>query len=252
MTVERIALITGGAQGIGAEVARVLAKDGLTAAVADLDAAKASRLVESLGPKHGAFAVDVSDEASVVRLFDEIERKLGKVSVLVHCAGMRIVNSDGSRQATAETSLDEWNRTMAVNVTGGFLTAREFIRRLPADVEHGRIVTVSSIAGQVGGIQSGVSYTTSKAAILGLTKSLARELAPRRITVNCVAPGMIDTAMLRQTNDPKNDEHFAQTIPLRYIGMPNDVAATVSFLVSPGGRYMTGATLDVNGGLRMQ
>jgi len=249
----RVAVVTGGARGIGAEACRALAEDGLTLAVADLDSSGSERVAAGLvGSGHAGFGVDVSDETSIIRLFDAVERRLGTVTVLVHCAGIQIVRDDGSRAAIADTTLHEWVTTMTVNATGSFLTSREYVRRLPAAVEHGRIVTVSSVAAQLGGIRSGASYAASKAAILGLTKSLARELAPAGVTVNCIAPGMIDTAMLRLSLDPKDDHVAAEAIPLRYIGAPSDVAAAVRFLVSPGARFVTGMTLDVNGGQRMQ
>jgi len=250
---QRVALVTGGAGGIGAAVCRTLAEDGLTIAVTDKDLTVAQELAERLpGSGHRGFAVDVSDEGSVRRLYDEVELSLGKVSVLVTCAGVLLLRSDGSRNEVVETSLDEWEVTQAVNARGTFLCCREYAQRIgPAPID-GRVVTLSSVAAQLGGYRSSSSYIASKAAILGLTKGLARELAPKRVTVNSVAPGLIDAPMLRLSLDPADDEKAASTIPLGRLGTPEDVAGAVRFLVSPAASYITGVTIDVNGGYRMQ
>lgn len=250
---QRVALVTGGAGGIGAAVCRTLAEDGLTIAVTDRDLTVAQELAGRLpGAGHRGFAVDVSDEGAVRRLYDEVETSLGKVSVLVTCAGVLLLRPDGSRNEVVETSLDEWEVTQAVNARGTFLCCREYAQRIgPAPVD-GRVVTLSSVAAQLGGYRSSSSYIASKAAILGLTKGLARELAPKRVTVNSVAPGLIDAPMLRLSLDPADDEKAASTIPLGRLGTPEDVAGAVRFLVSPAASYITGVTIDVNGGYRMQ
>ncbi|MCB8821098.1 SDR family NAD(P)-dependent oxidoreductase [Microvirga rosea] len=249
----RVALVTGGAGGIGAEVCRALAEDGLAIAVTDKDLALAENLAKQL-PRHGhkGFAVDVSDESAVRRLYDEIGKSLGQVSVLVTCAGVLLLRPDGSRNELVETSLDEWEVTQAVNARGTFLCCREYAQRLGPAPTDGRVVTLSSVAAQLGGYRSSSSYIASKSAILGLTKALARELAPKRVTVNSVAPGLIDAPMLRLSLDPADDGKAASAIPLGRLGTPSDVASAVRFLVSPAASYITGVTIDVNGGYRMQ
>lgn len=252
MSQSRVAIVTGGARGIGAAIAGALAEDGLTVAVADLDEAAAAATAAGLGAPHRAYEVDVTREASVAALFDAVEADLGRPSVLVTCAGILLFKPDGDRPLIVETDLDHWQRTLTVNATGCFLCCREYARRAPKDDPLGRVVTISSVAAQLGGYRSSAAYIASKAAVLGLTKALGRELAERRITVNSVAPGLIDAPMLRLSLDPADDARAAATIPLNRLGQPADVAAAVRFLVSPGAGYLTGVTIDVNGGYRMQ
>lgn len=248
----RVALVTGGARGIGAEIARALAEDGLTVAVADLDAEAARATTDGLGAPHRSYAVDVTSEAAVAALFDAVTADLGRPSVMVTCAGILLFKPDGDRPLIVETDLDHWQRTMTVNATGCFLCCREYARRAPADDPLGRVVTISSVAAQLGGYRSSAAYIASKSAVLGLTKALGRELAERRITVNSVAPGLIDAPMLRLSLDPADDARASAGIPIGRLGLPADVAAAVRFLVSPGAGYLTGVTIDVNGGYRMQ
>ncbi len=247
------ALVTGGGRGIGAAVCNRLARDGFAVAVADIDANAAREVAARLpGAGHAGYAVDVSDEQSVTQLFESIERDGDLIGVLVCCAGVLIL-PDGTRPKIWETTLADWERTQAVNLRGTFLTIREYLRRRVAvPVRDGRIVTFGSVAAQLGGYRSSSAYIASKSGVLGLTKAVAREAAPLGITVNAVAPGLIDAPMLRQSLDPSDDETAAAAIPLGRIGKPEDVAAAVSYLVSPDASYVTGATIDVNGGYRMQ
>jgi NAD(P)-dependent dehydrogenase (short-subunit alcohol dehydrogenase family) len=248
-----VAAVTGGSGGIGAAICHGLAADGMRVAVLDLDLARAAATAQSLtGDGHAAFAIDVSEEADVARVFEDVERALGKIAVLVLGAGVLLLRPDGSRNPIENTELPEWRKTQDANSTGAFLCAREYIRRLPAEAPGGAIVTVSSVAAQLGGYRSSASYIASKSAVLGLTKALARELAPRGVTVNSVAPGLIDAPMLRLSLDPTDDANASAQIPLGRLGTPDDVASAVRYLVSPGAAYVTGVTIDVNGGYRMQ
>jgi 3-oxoacyl-[acyl-carrier protein] reductase len=253
----RIALITGAASGLGLATARRLAEDGLTVAIADLriDAARAA--AQSLGAGHVGVEVDVGQEASVRAMFDTVENQLGPVAVLGCFAGILSTAPQPGRLPLVEISVEEWDRVMAINGRGAFLCIREMLRRRASGprVEHGRIVTVSSLAGQIGGLQSGAAYSASKGAVLSLTKVAAREAAALGITVNAIAPGPIDTPMLRQTVAEGNgDQKYlgVAQVPLGRIGVPEEIAAAVAFLVSPGGAFVTGATIDVNGGLAMR
>lgn len=253
----RIALITGAAGGLGLASARRLAEDGLTIAVADLHAQAAERAAAGLpGQGHIGLACNVADEASVQAAFDTVEQRLGAVGVLACFAGVLSTQAAPGRLPTVEISVDEWEGVMRVNARGTFLCVREMLRRCSGRVvEHGRIVTVASLAGQVGGLQSGSAYSASKGAVLALSKVAAREAAPQGITVNTIAPGPIDTPMLHQTVPAGNEgQKYMGTagVPLGRIGLPEEIAAAVSYLVSPGAGFVTGSTLDVNGGMSMR
>jgi 3-oxoacyl-[acyl-carrier protein] reductase len=249
---QRAALVTGGGGGIGAAICQALADDGLRLAVLDRSDSIGDLVNRLPGSGHVALAVDVSDEVLVKRAFDQAQAALGEIAVLVTAAGILMLRPDGSRNLVAETDLAEWQKTQDINATGAFLCCREYARRLPDNLAGGRIVTLSSVAAQLGGYRSSASYIASKSAVLGLTKVMARELAAKAVTVNSVAPGLIDAPMLRLSLDPSDDAKASAQIPLGRLGTPEDVAAAVRFLVSPGASYITGVTIDVNGGYRMQ
>ncbi|WP_374632106.1 SDR family NAD(P)-dependent oxidoreductase [Ferrovibrio sp.] len=251
---KRVALVTGAARGIGAGIAQRLAADGLTVAIADLDPKAAEATAASLpGSGHRGYAVDVRDEALVKALFDTVEADFGPLAVLVANAGVLLLREGGVRPLIVDTTLDEWEQSHAVNTRGTFLCTREMLRRRTAQpVADARVVTLSSVAAQLGGYRSSSAYISSKSAVLGFTKAAAREAAPLGLTVNCVAPGLIDAPMLRLSLPPEKDVDVKGSIPLNRIGTPEDVAQAVSFLVSPASSYLTGIVIDVNGGYRMQ
>jgi NAD(P)-dependent dehydrogenase (short-subunit alcohol dehydrogenase family) len=250
----RIAVVTGGARGIGREICRVLAEDGLHVVSADVDTQGAAATASALpGGSHFGFHLDVADETSVEQLFSRVEEEIGRVAVLVCNAG-RLLLRNGTRPLIHETSLESWQETFAVNTVGPFLCARAFItHRQRNPVEHGRIVTFSSVAAQLGGYNASAAYIAAKAAIIGFTKALGREVAALGATANAIAPGLIDTDMMRlAAGGAGATAANTSNIPLGRIGQPSDVAAAVRFLVSPAASYITGATIDVNGGYRMQ
>jgi len=253
----RVALVTGGASGLGRATAERFAADGLTVVVADLRASAALEAAAALpGPGHMGLAIDVADEASVQSAFTVAEEALGPVAVLVCFAGLLSTSVTPGRIPLPELTLDEWERVNAVNSRGTFLCLREMARRrMRQPLPHGRIVTVSSLAGQQGGLQSGAAYSASKGAVLALTKVCARELAPYGVTVNAIAPGPIDTPMMRASvPEGRTGAHYPglANIPLGRVGLPHEIAAAAAYLVSIDAAYVTGATLDVNGGMRMQ
>ena len=253
----RIALITGAAGGLGLASARRLAVDGLTLAVADLNAEPAQRAAATLpGRGHIGLGCNVTDEASVRAAFDTTEQRLGPVGVLVCFAGILSTQPAPGRLSTVDITLEEWEGVMRVNARGTFLCVREMLRRCAGrTLTDGRIITIASLAGQVGGMQSGAAYSASKGAVLALSKVAAREAASLGITVNTIAPGPIDTPMLHQTVPSGNDgEKYMGTaaVPLGRIGQPEEIAAAVSYLASPDAGFITGATLDVNGGMSMR
>jgi NAD(P)-dependent dehydrogenase (short-subunit alcohol dehydrogenase family) len=173
---------------------------------------------------------------------------------VVCAAGLLLFEANGDRPLIKNTTLDIWERSFAVNTRGVFLCARAYVNhRENKPVRNGRFITFSSVAAQLGGYRSSSSYIAAKSAVLGFTKALAREVAHMGITVNSVAPGLIDTEMLRSTVTSSGAmQAAAANIPLGRIGTVQDVAAAVDYLASAEAGYITGSVIDVNGGYRMQ
>lgn len=248
----RVALVTGAAAGIGAACARGLAADGFRVALADIDRAGLDMLAADLGASAYAVGMDISDEGAVRTGFDAVEAWGGPVSVLVCCAGIMSGDRTGPTPLDRVT-LADWQRTFSVNADGTFLCMREMLaRRRASPVDDGRIITLSSAAAQLGGYRGDAAYVASKAAIIGLTKIAARQAAEFGITVNCVAPGPVETPMFDRMMPPEAVPGLTEYIPLGHIGAVADVASAVRFLAGTQAGWITGATLDVNGGYRMQ
>lgn len=251
----RVALVTGAAGGIGLASAHGLAADGCRIVLADLDPdglARAEAELTAAGATAETVVMDVADEASVEAAFAAAEAALGPVSVLVLCAGIMGGGPCVSSEL-ADITLEQWERVNAVNARGTFLCMREFLRRRQeTPVADGRIVTLSSAAGQLGGYRGDPAYVASKAAILGLTKIAARQCAEQGITVNCIAAGPVRTGMFERAMDPDAVPGLAARIPLGRVGTADDVAGAVRYLAGDAARWITGATIDVNGGYRMQ
>jgi 3-oxoacyl-[acyl-carrier protein] reductase len=246
-TREPLAVVTGAASGIGRATALALAHRGSDLVLLDLDSAGLESLktkIESLGREVLAQRVDVSAAAEVARSFEAVTQIFGpRLEILVNCAGIVYVGP------VAEMNEEDWDRVIAVNLKSVFLcckTAIPLMRR----AGWGRIVNVSSVGARTGGIITGANYAASKGGVWSFSKALARELAGDGITVNCIMPGVIDTPMT-QGHDPSRMEAIAQAVPLGRLGRPEDVAQAIVFLASQEASYITGATLDVNGGLRM-
>lgn len=242
-------LVTGAAGGIGRAVARRLAGDGFKVLAADLDVARAAEVLQDLpGEGHAAVALDVSSEAAVDSLFAE-----WKIDQVIAAAGILLFAADGDRPALTDITLADWELTQRVNSTGTFLLMRAYLRDANRrTIEGGRFIGFASVAAQLGGYRSSSAYIASKSAVLGLVKAGAREAAHLGVTVNGVAPGLIDAPMLHQSLDPANYHTVTGNIPLRRIGTPEDVAGAVAFLMGPDASYITGSVIDVNGGYRMQ
>ena len=237
----KIAVVTGGSRGIGAAAAEILSNNGAFVVVADIDLEGAKVSVANLERNNGkaaALHVDISDEVSVIRLKNSIEENIGVVDILINNAGIL------DPASIADIRIDDWERVLDVNLKGTFLCSKHFIESM-IESKYGRIVNISSLAGQIGGIKAGPAYTASKAGIIGLTKSFARYAAAYGVNVNCICPGFIETEMTKGRDDPAS-------VPLKRLGTPRDVAGAVYFLVSELSGYITGATIDVNGGLSMR
>jgi 3-oxoacyl-[acyl-carrier protein] reductase len=242
----KTALVTGASQGIGRAIARLLAAQGATVALAartvDKLAAVAAE-IEAAGGQAQPYSLDVSDEASIKETAKAIVAAHERVDILVNNAG---ITRDGLMMRMKRA---DWDDVLTTNLTGTFLLTQALLSPMTRN-RWGRIVNIASVVGQTG--QAGqVNYASSKAALLGFTRSLARELASRSITVNAVAPGFIETAMTGVlTEDQK--KAMLGNVPLARAGSEDEVAHAVAFLCSEGAGYITGHTLDVNGGLFMQ
>ncbi|KQX23468.1 MULTISPECIES: SDR family NAD(P)-dependent oxidoreductase [unclassified Sphingomonas] len=248
-----IALIVGGGSGIGAASAQALAADGCQVAVADLRAAAACEVADSLPGGHGrGYAADASDEGSLVALFDAVERDMGDIRVVVVAAGTPGY-IDGVRPTIRTMPVDAWDAVMALNARGPMICIREMLRRREArPVADARIVLIGSMAAQALAINSPASYVASKGAMMALARVAAGEAAPLGVSVNVVAPGAVDTPMLRGVMPKERDEaYFGATIAGR-AGSAEEIAAAVAFLASTKSSYINGACIDVNGGLLMR
>lgn len=244
---QRLALVTGAARGIGLGVAERLAGDGLNVVLVDLidEVHGAARGLAAKGLAVEACVADIAREDAVRALVDDVLARHGRLDVLVNNAG--ISPKHGGRKALVQdTSLEEWQAVLAVNLTGPFLMCRA---ALPAMRRHGwgRIVNMSSQAGRTRSQIAGSHYAASKAGLIGFSRTLAAEVGADGITVNCIAPGRIETPMAATAGVDVNRAYVSQ-IPVARIGHPGDIASAVSFLASEEAGFITGATLDVNGG----
>lgn len=241
----RIALITGASRGIGKSIALALAAEGATVvgtATTQEGAASISAYLAAAGARGSGMLLDVKDAAQVDAVVADIEKAFGNVSILVNNAG---ITRDNLAIRMKES---EWDAVIDTNLTSVFRLSKAVMRGM-MKARGGRIINVTSVVGASGNAGQ-INYAAAKAGIAGLTRSLAREIGSRNITVNCVAPGFIDTDMTRALPDAQRDALLAQ-IPLGRLGRPEDVAAAVAFLASSGAAYITGTTVHVNGGMYM-
>jgi 2-hydroxycyclohexanecarboxyl-CoA dehydrogenase len=248
---ERTAVRTGAAspRGIGRATAEMLASQGWAVAILDIDGDAARRAAEEITDVYGVQAIgvgaDVSDQATVNAAIDEVEAALPPIVGLANLAGI------SSPTEFMDETLEAWERVFKINMTGTFLVTQRVLRGM-IERKLGRIVSVSSISAQRGGgTYSKVAYSASKAAIIGFTRALAREMGQHGITVNCVAPGPVDTDIMGGTLTEERKEAMAADILVGRVGSVRDIAALMVFLLGEDAGFITAATYDINGGLQI-
>jgi 3-oxoacyl-[acyl-carrier protein] reductase len=241
----KVALVTGGAQGIGRAIALLFAREGARVAISDINLEKAretGREVEAIGQEALAIGGNVADAQEAEAMVQQTVEKFGRLDILVNNAG---ITRD---QILLRMKEEDWDRVLSVNLKGTFHLTKAGLRPFLKQ-KAGKVVNIASVTGQMGNAGQ-ANYAASKAGVIGFTKSIAREYASRNIQVNAVAPGFIETAM-SQAIPQKEREVLIQQIPVARLGTPEDVAEAVLFLSSPAADYITGQVLNVNGGMYM-
>jgi 3-oxoacyl-[acyl-carrier protein] reductase len=238
----RKALVTGASGGIGGAIARALHAQGATVALSGTRRAALDEVASALGERVEIIEANLSDKDSVEGLVPAAEAAMDGLDILINNAG---VTRDGLFMRMKD---EDWDAVIAVNLTAAFRLSRAAVKGMMRR-RYGRIVNIGSIVGSMGNPGQG-NYAASKAGLIGMTKSLAAEVASRGITVNCVSPGMIESAMTDVLND-KQREGMLSTIPMRRLGQPAEVAAAVTYLCAEEAAYVTGHTFHVNGGMAM-
>ena len=241
----KVALVTGGAQGIGKTISEELVRNGAHVVLGDVNLEGAEATAEAINNSGGsasAVKIDVSNPAEVKQVFDSILKDKKPVDILVNNAG---ITRDGLMIRMKES---DWDLVLDINLKGSFLCGQQAAKQMMKQ-KSGAIVNIASIVGVMGNFGQ-ANYSASKAGVIGLTKTMAREVASRGIRVNAVAPGFIDTEMTRVLDDSVRQALIEQ-VPLAKLGLPEDVASCVAFLVSDKSSYITGQVINVNGGMLM-
>lgn len=237
----KVAVITGSARGIGRAIAELMAREGARVVVTDRDGEEAVRTAASIGDAAVVVAADVSRPEEIEALFAEVGRALGRIDILVNNAGI------GAARLVIDIELEEWERILRVNLTGAFLCSQQAARRMIAQGHGGKIVNIVSLSGQKGGVGRS-AYGASKAGLEVLTKIMAVEFAEHGIAVNAIAPGPIMTETGRGMHTKETVEAYHRLIPQRRYGEPAEIASAAVFLASDDASYVTGHTLNVDGG----
>lgn len=238
----KVAAISGAAKGIGRAIAEALADAGAAVTIADVSGAEdTAAALGGAGTRAIGIAADVGKPADCERIIAETVAAFGRIDILVNNAGIAVL------RPFLDLPLEEFERVMRVNVAGALVCAQHAARKMIGQGGGGRIVNIASISGQRAGTGR-TSYGTSKAALIQLTKQMALELAPHRITANAIAPGPVETDMVKTAHSPEQRAAYARLVPLARYGAPAEIAAAALYLVSDEAAYVTGHVLDVDGG----
>ena len=238
----KTALITGATGGIGGEIAKALHDQGATVAISGRNEEKLNALAAEIGEKAHAIVADLSTPEGIAALVKDADEALGQIDILVNNAGLTRDN------LSMRMKEEEWQQVLDVNLTAPFMLAKACQRGMMKR-RYGRIINISSVVGTTGN-PGQCNYVASKAGMTGWTKAMGQEVASRGITVNCVAPGFISTAMTDALTDDQKDK-INGTIPAGRMGQPNEISSAVAYLASEEAGYVTGATIHVNGGMAM-
>lgn len=241
---DKVAIITGGARGIGKKISQTFLKEGASVYIFDVNQEEGARTVGELQPAYDGkvifFKVDITDEKNVEQSIEKIIEAEGRIDILVNNAGITRDN------LILRMSLEDWKKVIDINLTGAFICSKHTVKYMVKN-RSGKIINISSIVG-VHGNAGQSNYSSSKAGIIGLTKTLARELAGRNILVNAIAPGYIETEMTKKLSD-KIKEKLMEQIPTGRLGSVDDVAKTALFLASDDSNYITGTVISLDGGM---
>ena len=242
---KKVCIVTGGAAGIGRKIVELMLCEDAIVCIFDVNKEKGTETTIELSNKYGEekiafFEVNVADEEQTAEAMESIAEKYGSIDVLVNNAGITLDN------LIIRMSLDDWKKVLDINLTGAFICSKQAVKHM-LKKRAGRIINISSIVG-VRGNAGQCNYSASKAGLIGLTKSLAREVSSRNINVNAIAPGYIETEMTAKL-DEKIKEKLISSIPSGKLGLPGDVANAVVFLAGPDAEYVTGTVLSIDGGM---
>lgn len=241
----RVALISGGASGIGRSIAKRMAENAILTSIVDINIDQGKKVAEEInysGGKGLTIQCDISKKGQVIDAVKQTIENFGRLDIVVNSAGICPLTKMG------QISPEEWDQVIAVNLTGAFLIIQAAWDYLVKAGEKGRIINIGSLAGQAGGFAVSIPYTASKGGLIAMTKQFAKLLAPSKGTANCISPGTTDTPLV-QAWPEEIRQGLVEKIPLGRLATPEDVAAVANFLVSEEAQYITGATINVNGGM---